>query len=83
MEKELLCPECRIQLKEESPLWWRCLKCERLFSEMFINAWWCGYNVGRLTLRALDKVPVRIGDACPTCGGCDVQCAECITEILK
>lgn len=35
------------------------------------------------SISMLEKVPVRIGDACPTCGGCDVQCAECITEILK
>ncbi len=33
--------------------------------------------------RALDKVPVRIGDACPTCGGCDVQCAECLAALCQ
>ena len=33
--------------------------------------------------RALDKVPVRIGDPCPTCGGCDVQCAECLAALCQ
>ena len=36
-----------------------------------------------LTQRALDKVPVRLSDACPTCGGCDVQCAECLSALCK
>ncbi len=36
-----------------------------------------------LTPRALDKVPVRIGDACPNCGGCDVQCAECLAALCQ
>ncbi len=34
-------------------------------------------------LLALDKVPVRLGDACPTCGGCDVQCAECLAALCQ
>ena len=33
--------------------------------------------------RALDKVPVRLGDACPKCGGCDVQCAECLASLCQ
>lgn len=33
--------------------------------------------------QALDKVPVRLGDACPTCGGCDVQCAECLNVYVE
>lgn len=31
----------------------------------------------------LDKVPVCIGDACPKCGGCDVQCAECLAGLCQ
>lgn len=37
----------------------------------------------RLTKRALDKVPVRIGDPCSKCGGCDVQCAECLAALCQ
>ena len=38
-------------------------------------------QASRAKQRILDKVPVRIGDACPTCGGCDIQCAECLAEL--
>jgi hypothetical protein len=31
----------------------------------------------------LDKVPVRLGDPCPKCGGCDVQCAECLAALCQ
>lgn len=37
----------------------------------------------RPTQHALDKVPVRLGDACPKCGGCDVQCAECLAALCQ
>ena len=33
--------------------------------------------------RALDKVPVRLGDPCSQCGGCDVQCAECLAALCQ
>ena len=39
--------------------------------------------VEKRILSELDKVPVRLGDACPTCGGCDVQCAECLSKLLE